>query len=78
LAAIYYLNDFRRIQSAPKSWSKQHALVANDKGLLAADEEIPTIAKRFKAIGVESNEQTHRAYHAVLLSYPALLNPSAA
>jgi fructose-bisphosphate aldolase class I len=34
------------------------ALVRQGKGILAADESGPTIAKRFKAIGVESTERT--------------------
>jgi len=37
-------------------------LVQAGKGILAADESGPTIAKRFKAIGVESTEESRRAY----------------
>ena len=37
------------------------ALVQDGKGILAADESGPTIAKRFKAIGVESTEANRRA-----------------
>ncbi|PIZ04685.1 MAG: fructose-bisphosphate aldolase class I [Gammaproteobacteria bacterium CG_4_10_14_0_8_um_filter_38_16] len=38
------------------------------KGLLAADESVPTITKRLQAIGVESTEDTRRAYRDLLLS----------
>jgi fructose-bisphosphate aldolase class I len=48
------------------------ALIQAGKGLLAADESGPTIAKRFKAIGVESTEETRRAYRSLLLSTAGL------
>jgi fructose-bisphosphate aldolase class I len=48
------------------------ALVQNGKGLLAADESGPTIAKRFKTIGVESTEETRRAWRSLLLGAPGL------
>ncbi|HUG23078.1 class I fructose-bisphosphate aldolase [Piscinibacter sp.] len=44
------------------------SLVRKGKGLLAADESGPTIAKRFKAIGVESTDDNRRAYRSLLLS----------
>ncbi len=46
------------------------ALVQAGKGILAADESEPTIAKRFKAIGVESTEAHRRAYRLLLLGTP--------
>jgi len=48
------------------------SLVQPGKGILAADESGPTIAKRFKAIGVESTEENRRAYRQLLLSTPGL------
>jgi fructose-bisphosphate aldolase class I len=48
------------------------ALVQKGKGILAADESGPTIAKRFKAIGVESTEENRRAYRLVLLAAPGI------
>src|SRR2546429_9596961 len=48
------------------------ALVQKGKGILAADESSPTIAKRFKAIGVESTEENRRAYRQLLLATPHL------
>jgi fructose-bisphosphate aldolase, class I len=48
------------------------ALVQKGKGVLAADESSPTIAKRFKAIGVESTEENRRAYRQLLVAAPGL------
>jgi len=48
------------------------ALVQKGKGILAADESSPTIAKRFKAINVESTEENRRAYRSLLLTTPDL------
>jgi len=48
------------------------AIVQNGKGLLAADESGPTIAKRFKSIDVESTEENRRAWRELLLSTPGL------
>lgn len=48
------------------------SLVQAGKGILAADESGPTIAKRFKAIGVESTEENRRAYRSLLLATPGL------
>jgi len=48
------------------------SLVQPGKGILAADESGPTIAKRFKAIGVESTEPNRRAYRSLLLETPGL------
>jgi fructose-bisphosphate aldolase class I len=44
------------------------ALVTDGKGILAADESGGTIKKRFDAIGVESTEETRRAYRDLLFS----------
>jgi fructose-bisphosphate aldolase, class I len=46
------------------------ALTQTGKGLLAADESGPTIAKRFKTIGIESSEENRRAWRTLLLSAP--------
>jgi fructose-bisphosphate aldolase class I len=48
------------------------ALVQKGKGILAADESGPTIAKRFKAIGVESTEENRRNYRQLLLATPGV------
>jgi fructose-bisphosphate aldolase class I len=48
------------------------ALVQKGKGILAADESGPTIAKRFKTIGVESTEENRCAWRSLLLATPGL------
>lgn len=48
------------------------AIAQKGKGILAADESGPTIAKRFKTIAVESTEENRRAYRSLLLSTPGL------
>ncbi len=47
-------------------------MVQSGKGILAADESQPTIAKRFAPIGVESTEENHRAYRALLFTAPGI------
>ncbi|MBR9869639.1 MAG: fructose-bisphosphate aldolase class I [Gammaproteobacteria bacterium] len=47
-------------------------LVQPDKGILAADESAPTIAKRFSAIGVQSTEDSRREYRSLIFSTPDL------
>ena len=46
------------------------ALVAEGKGILAADESSGTIKKRFDTIGVESTEENRRAYRDLLFTTP--------
>jgi len=47
-------------------------LVASNKGILAADESVGTIDKRFQANAIENNEENRRQYRTALLSNPAL------
>jgi fructose-bisphosphate aldolase, class I len=47
-------------------------LVVIGKGILAADESHPTMAKRFKAIDIESTEESRRTYRSILLTTPGL------
>ena len=47
------------------------ALVAEGKGILAADESDGTIKKRFESIGVESTEENRRAYRDLLFTTEA-------
>ena len=42
--------------------SNARQLVAEGKGILAADESEPTIKKRFDTIGVASTEDNRRGY----------------
>lgn len=46
------------------------AMVAGGKGILAIDESIPTIQKRFESIGIESTEATRREYRELLITAP--------
>lgn len=46
------------------------SLVAEGKGILAADESMPTITKRFDGVGLESNEETRQAYRQLLFTTP--------
>ena len=52
--------------------SVANALVEPGKGLLAADESGPTIAKRFKEIDVESTEDNRLAYRRLLVTAPQI------
>ena len=45
-----------------------NALVAEGKGILAADESLGTMEKRFEGIGVASTEDTRRAYRELLFT----------
>src|SRR4030066_1144271 len=44
------------------------AIVAKQKGVLAADESSPTIKKRFYSIKVESTEENRRRYREILFT----------
>jgi fructose-bisphosphate aldolase class I len=54
--------DVQQLQSTAQ------ALVAEGKGILAADESTGTIKKRLESIGVESTEETRRAYRELLFT----------
>ncbi len=45
-----------------------NAMVANGKGILAADESTPTIKKRFDSINAESTEENRRRYREMLFT----------
>jgi fructose-bisphosphate aldolase class I len=46
------------------------ALVSEGKGILAADETVPTLTKRFNPLGIQSTEQTRRTYREMLFTSP--------
>ena len=48
------------------------ALVASGKGILAADESLPTIEKRFRSVGVALTEENRRSYREMLFTTPGL------
>jgi fructose-bisphosphate aldolase class I len=47
-------------------------LAAKGKGILAADESIATITKRFEALNIPSTEDTRRDYREMLVATPGL------
>ena len=46
------------------------SLVADGKGILAADETVPTLTKRFDTLGIKSTEQSRRTYREMLFTSP--------
>src|ERR671911_1479606 len=54
--------DVRKLQETARE------LVAPGKGILAADESFGTIGKRFEAVGIESSEESRRAYREMLFT----------
>ncbi len=48
------------------------ALLAAGKGILAADESLPTIGKRFAALSIPSTAENRRAYREILFTTPSL------
>ena len=54
--------------SAHELHETARAIVADHKGILAADESTGTIKKRFDSIGVESTEENRRAYRDLLFT----------
>ena len=46
------------------------ALVADGKGILAADETVPTLTKRFDTLGIQSTEKSRRTYREMLFTAP--------
>jgi fructose-bisphosphate aldolase class I len=45
-------------------------LVADGKGILAADETAPTLTRRFDTLGIRSTEQSRRTYREMLFTSP--------
>ncbi len=48
------------------------ALVADSKGILAADESFGTIKRRFDALNIESTEEHRRSYRNMLFTTPGV------
>ena len=46
------------------------AMVADGKGILAADESVGTITKRFDSLKIKSTEESRRTYREMLLTAP--------
>jgi fructose-bisphosphate aldolase class I len=58
------------MMGAQELHSIARSIVADHKGVLAADESTGTIKKRFDSIGVESTEENRRAYRNMLFTTP--------
>jgi fructose-bisphosphate aldolase class I len=58
--------DLKELESVARS------LVAQGKGILAADESSPTIEKRFRGIDLPSTEENRRAYRELLFTTPGI------
>jgi fructose-bisphosphate aldolase class I len=56
----------------PTLESTVKSLLASGKGILAADESLPTIEKRFKSFNISSTEDNRRAYREMLFTTPGL------
>jgi fructose-bisphosphate aldolase class I len=50
------------------------ALVAEGKGILAADETVPTLTRRFDRLGISSSEQSRCTYREMLFTTPDAAN----
>jgi fructose-bisphosphate aldolase, class I len=48
------------------------SLVADGKGILAADETVPTVTRRFDALGIKSTEESRRTYREMLFTSPGV------
>jgi fructose-bisphosphate aldolase, class I len=46
------------------------SLVADGKGILAADETVATLTRRFDTLGIKSTEQSRRSYREMLFTSP--------
>jgi len=58
--------------NSDKLSSVAKAIIAKQKGVLAADENTPTIKKLFDTINVESTEENRRRYREILFSTPGI------
>jgi fructose-bisphosphate aldolase class I len=58
--------------TTPALEATARALVPPGKGILAADESHPSIAKRFAALGIENTAETRRAYRQLLFTTPGI------
>src|SRR5580692_9727790 len=48
------------------------AMMADDKGLLAMDESIPTCNGRFASVSIPQTEEARRAYRELIVTTPGL------
>lgn len=53
-------------------YATAHALLANGKGILAADQSARTMGKQLQGIGVEDSAENRRAYRQILFTTPGI------
>jgi fructose-bisphosphate aldolase class I len=58
--------------AANELYDTARAIVADHKGILAADESTGTMKKRLDSVGVESTEENRRFYRGLLLTAPGM------
>src|SRR5881396_3131843 len=64
----FFCNHKERTMKTENLESVARKLVGPGRGILAADESLPTIEKRLKSIDVASTEENRRAYREVLFT----------
>src|SRR5213596_1292809 len=64
----FFCNHKERTMKTENLESVARKLVGPGRGILAADESLPTIEKRLKSIGVASTEENRRAYREILFT----------
>ena len=60
------------VRTVHEMYDTARSLVAEGKGILAADESDGTIKKRFDAVGVSSTEENRRTYREALFTTPGV------
>src|SRR5215211_1345176 len=67
-AFVVRIDGRRKTMDVRKLEETARELVAPGKGILAADESFGTIGKRFEAVGIDSSEESRRAYREMLFT----------
>jgi fructose-bisphosphate aldolase, class I len=66
------MRTLRKMDAQDELQATVQAMVQGGKGILAADESVPTIGKRFQAIALEPTEDNRRAYRSLILGTQGL------
>jgi fructose-bisphosphate aldolase, class I len=64
--------DWSNAMNVNELKSTAKAMVADDKGLLAMDESMPTCNKRFTKLGIPLTEEARRSYREMIVTTPGL------
>jgi len=60
------------LRNSEKLENVARTLVQKGKGILAADESVRTIRRRFRSVGIDSTPETRQAYRQLLLTTPGI------